>query len=139
MIDKATDVAVHASDLRGIDFHAAFLPGLVSLVPWQKHAIEVIADVGAVGEGSIPSEMPLPHAGCGVALLLKHLAHRQALFIEQGRIPIPCDATGQFAAPAIAAGQEAIPGRGADRGSAVRVGEGHSLSGKAIDVRGRNL
>ena len=74
-----------------------------------------------------------------IALVLKKLRHGKPVGLYQPGAKATEYAALQPGAPVVAAGHDAITGRGANRGTGMHIGKDHAFGGKRIDIWGSDL
>ena len=83
--------------------------------------------------------MPLAKHGGRVTLITEHAGYCESIFLDETRPSGTGEDTLHAVAKGHPAGEQAVPGRRADGGRAVGVGEAHALPGQAVDVWGGRL
>ena len=99
---------------------------------------EVGVRFGALGVEAAEPEVPLAEEGSGVAGFLEQGGQGRPSLFDQGAPVAVQDPGLQARAPGVAAGEDAVAGRRADRRRRVGVGEAQSLGCQAVEGRGRN-
>ena len=111
-----------------------------SAVVDPAHGLETVLVNGfavLVEEGH--PNMPFAEESGGVALLLQHGREGQSVSLDQAGPPNPGEDATVIQTKGHAPGHDAVAGRRADRGGAVRIGEEHALAGKPVEMRGWDL
>ena len=104
--------------------------------PWQLMVQQ--REALALLDSPAQTQVPLADAGRVVAVLAQQGCHGRPLRLDERQLVVVEHLLLQRAAPAIAAGEQAVAGRRADRGRRVHVGEAHTMAGQTIHVRGGN-
>ena len=105
----------------------------------ERHAVVGPAGLPVVGSRiGAESEMPLANAGGGVAERLEEPWQGDALRFEQGGGSPVQHAALQPRAPGVAAGEERVAGRRADRRRTVGVRQPYALVREPVEVGGRD-
>ena len=111
-----------------------------SAVVDPAHSLETVLVNGfavLVEEGH--PDMPFAEESGGVALLLQHGRESQSVLLDQAGSPNAGEDATVIQTKGHAPGHDAVAGRRADRGGAVRIGEEHAIAGELVEMRGWDL